>query len=228
MYASFMQYGEVLVTGGTGLAGPPVCRALIGRGVLPRLLVRLGSEGKIPPEVRGRCRVTPGDLAVREFAENAAQGTSAVVHLAGSWKESPKEGVSFREAIVHATDNAIHAAREWGIPRMIFLGVSGAKAGNSVSFLDAKGRAEEHVRNSGLSWTVFRAAPFYDLRDGTVCVAAGYLEDLAAAIADSLFRDDTIGRVYEPPATERFPWEPSAAPSVGESGFGHSPARATR
>jgi uncharacterized protein YbjT (DUF2867 family) len=214
MYASFMQYGEVLVTGGTGLAGPPVCRALIARGVLPRLIVRPESERKIPPEIRERCRVTPGDITVREFAENAAQGTSAIVHLSGSWKESPGEGGSFEETIVHATDNVIHAAKVWGISRLLHLGTAGAKPGDPVPLLDAKGRAEERVRNSGLSWTVFRPEPFYNLEDGTVRVAAGYLDDLGAAIAGALFRDDAIGCVYEA--------------FVGEPGSGRSPERATR
>ncbi len=66
MYSAFMQYKEVFVTGGTGLLGGHVSRSLIGHGFLPRLFVRLGSEGRIAPDVRERCRVTPGDLTVRE------------------------------------------------------------------------------------------------------------------------------------------------------------------
>ena len=69
MYSAFMQYNEVFITGGTGLLGRHVCRALIGRGFLPRLPVRTGSEGWIVPDVRERCRVIPGDLTVRESVE---------------------------------------------------------------------------------------------------------------------------------------------------------------
>jgi NADH dehydrogenase len=69
-----MDYREVLVTGGTGFVGTHVCRALIARGFLPRLLVRTGSEGKIPEDVRNACRVTPGDATDREAVEYAAQG----------------------------------------------------------------------------------------------------------------------------------------------------------
>jgi nucleoside-diphosphate-sugar epimerase len=43
MYSAFMQYKEVLVTGGTGPLGRYVCPSLIGNGFLPRLFVRLGS-----------------------------------------------------------------------------------------------------------------------------------------------------------------------------------------
>ena len=197
MYSLFMQYNEVLVTGGTGLAGRHVCRALIGAGMLPRLLVRPGSEGKVPEEIRNRCRTTLGDLTVREFAEQAAQGTSAIVHIAGTWKESPKEGITFEEEIVHATRNVLHAAREWGIRRVVLVSVSGARPGAPVPFLDAKGRAEEMVRGSGLDWTVFRPAPWYDLRDGKPLASAECLRSFAAAIADALGREDTFGRTFE-------------------------------
>jgi len=202
-----MQYNEVLVTGGTGLLGRYVCRALIGHGFLPRLLVRTGSEGRIAPDVRERCRVTPGDLTIREGVEMGAQGTSAIVHLAGVWKEQPRRGITFEKAHVRATANVLHSASVWGIGRLIFISVAGARPGDPVPFLDARGRAEELVRGANLSWTVFRPAPWYDLHDGTPRVSTEYLKELAGAIAESIQRQDTVGRVYEDASTDRFPWE---------------------
>ncbi|MBF8258942.1 MAG: NAD(P)-bd dom protein, partial [Actinobacteria bacterium] len=84
---------------------------------------------------------------------------------------------------------------------------AGARPGDPVPFLDARGRAEALVRESDLSWTVFRPAPWYDLRDGKPRVSTEYLEGLAGAIAGSVHRQDTIGRVYEAASTDRFPWE---------------------
>lgn len=207
MYSAFMQYNEIFVTGGTGLLGRYVCRALIGHGFLPRLLVRPGSEGKIEPDVRARCRVTPGDLTVREGVEMGTQGTSAIVHLAGAWKERPRQGITFEKAHVHATANVLHSASVWGIDRLIFIGVAGARPGDPVPFLDSRGRAEALVRGSELSWTVFRPAPWYDLRDGKPRVSTEYLAELAGAIAESVHRQDTVGRVYEAASTDRFPWK---------------------
>ena len=207
MYSAFMQYNEVFVTGGTGLLGRYVCRALIGHGFLPRLLVRTGSEGRIPPDVRGRCRVTPGDLSVCESVEMGAQGTSAILHLAGIWKEQPRRGITFEEAHVHATANVLRAASVWGIRRLIFIGAAGARPGDPVPYLDARGRAEALVRGADLSWTVFRPAPWYDLRDGKPRLSTGYMEELAGAVAESVQRQDTVGRVYEDASTDRFPWK---------------------
>jgi NADH dehydrogenase len=206
MYSAFMQYNEVFVTGGTGLLGRYVCKALIGQGFLPRLLVRTGSEGRIEPDVRERCRVTPGDLTVCESVEMGAQGTSAIVHLAGVWKEQPRRGITFEEGHVHATANVLHSASVWGIDRLIFISAAGARPGDPVPYLDTRGRAEALVRRTDLSWTVFRPAPWYDLRDGKPRVSTEYLEELAGAIAESVHRQDSVGRVYEDASTDRFPW----------------------
>lgn len=213
MYSAFMQYNEILVTGGTGLLGRCVSRALIGHGFLPRLFVRPESEASIPPDVRERCRVTPGDLTVRESVEMGAQGTSAIVHLAGAWKEKPRRGITFEEAHVHAAANILYAASVWGIVRLVFVGVAGARPGDPDPFLDSRGRAEALVREAPLSWTVFRPAPLYDLRSGAPRLSTEYLEALAGAVADSVGRPDTVGRVYEAASTDRFPWE-EPAPSA--------------
>src|SRR5512134_381053 len=207
MYSAFMQYNEVFVTGGTGLLGGHVCRALTGRGFLPRLLVRPGSEGRIAPDVRERCRVSWGDLTVREYVEMGSQGTSAIVHLAGVWKEQPRRRITFEEGHVRATANVLHAASVWAIRRLIFVSVAGARPGDPVPYLDTRGRAEELVRGADLSWTVFRPAPWYDLRNGTPQVSTEYLKGLAWAIADSIHRQDTVGRVYEAASADRFSWE---------------------
>jgi hypothetical protein len=53
---------------------------------------------------------------------------------------------------------------------------------------------------------VFRPAAWYDLRDGKPRVSTEYLEELAGAIAESVQRQDTVGRVYENASTDRFPW----------------------
>lgn len=204
MYSAFMQYKEVFVTGGTGPLGRYVCASLIGHGFLPRLFVRLGSEERIAPDVRERCRVTPGELTVRESVEMGAQGTSAIVHLAEMWKEQPPRGIPFEEAHVRATANVLHSASLWGIRRLIFVSIAGARPGDKDPYFDARGRAEALVRGSELSWTVFRPAPWYDLRDGTPRVSAEYLEGLAGAVAESVHRLDTVRRVYESSSTDRF------------------------
>lgn len=224
----FLDYKEVLVTGGTGFLGRHVCRALIARGVLPRLLVRVGSEGRIPDDIRRACRVTPGDITVREFVENAAQSTEAIVHLAGIIREFPDRGVTFESVHVEGTRNAVHAARAWGIRRFVHVSALGASAGDSAGYFDSKGRAEEIVRESGLDWTIFRPAgmfgpgdsffteltlavrraPLFPVPgDGENIMQPVFVGDVVKGIADSLTRHDTEMRSYDVAGPEQIPFD---------------------
>ncbi len=224
----FLDYKEVLVTGGTGFLGPPVCRALIARGYLPRLMVRTGSEGRIPDDIRRACRVTPGDVTVREFVENAAQSTEAIVHLAGIIREFPAKGATFEHVHVEGTRNAVHAARAWGIKRFVHVSALGASAGDSAGYFDSKGRAEEIVRDSELDWTIFRPAgifgpgdsffaelaravrkyPLFPVPgDGSFFLQPVFVGDVVEGIAGSLARPDTGKCSYDVAGPEPIPYD---------------------
>ncbi|GAB4366066.1 MAG: NAD(P)H-binding protein [Deltaproteobacteria bacterium] len=223
--APFLQFREVLVTGGGGFVGRHVCRALAARGFLPRILVRPGSEGKIPEDLRKACRITPGDATVREFVENAAQGTDAIVHLVGIIREFPAKGITFEKLHVDATRNALHAARKWGITRFVHMSALGAEPGGITAYFDTKGRAEELVRGSGLDWTIFRPsvifgpedrfinelsaairkAPFLPVAgDGRYRLQPVFVGDVARGFADAVSRTDLTGKIFEVGGPEKF------------------------
>ena len=163
-----------------------------------------------------------------------AQGTSAIVHLGEVWKDQFRHGDTFEEATVHATANVINSALVWGIRRLIFVGVAGPRPRDPDPYLDARGRAEELVRGSDRSWTVFRSAPWYDLRAWKAAGLPAYSKELAEAIAESVYRQDTVGRVYEERSTDRFPWEGTlpkrldperpVSPVTAPHGADHAPA----
>ncbi|MCL5966495.1 MAG: complex I NDUFA9 subunit family protein [Deltaproteobacteria bacterium] len=237
----FLQYNEVLVTGGTGFVGRHVCRALIERGFLPRLMVRVGSEERIPEDIRDRCRVTLGDVTIPEDVENAAQGTDAVVHLVGIIRELPGKGVTFERLHVKATRNVVEAARRWGIDRLVHMSALGARAGGPTKYFDTKGRAEEIVRGSGLAWTVFRPsvlfgsgdafvnelarvirlAPFIPVPgDGSYRLQPVYAGDVAKGIAEAVLRPDLAGRAFDVGGPEWFSYDgllDAVAASAGRS-----------
>ncbi len=215
MYSAFMESGEVLVTGGTGFLGRQVVRALVARGHLPRLLVRDGSESLVPDEIRQACRITMGDVTDPDSVENAIQGTSAVVHLAGIVRQFRAAGVTFERLHVKATRNVVKAARRWEVGRLVHVSALGARAGAPDLFLDSKGQGEEIVRNSDLRWTVFRPSAIFGPGDRFVDTLIGIVRrspvvpvpgdgrtryrpvfagDVAYAIADALSRPQTEGR----------------------------------
>ncbi len=218
MYSAFMDYGEILVTGGTGFLGRHVVRALVARGFLPRLLVRVGSESRIPEDIRSACRVTLGDATDPESVENAAQGTSAIVHLAGIVREHPGKGITFDRLHVKATRNVVNAARRWEIPRFVHVSALGARPGGPGAFFDSKGRGEEIVKSSDLRWTVFRPSAIFGPGDrfidtlvrvlgrspvaatpgdGRVRFQPVFVGDVAHGIADAVCRPRTEGRSFD-------------------------------
>ena len=224
----FLDYREVLVTGGTGFLGRHVCRALIARGYLPRLLVRAGSEERIPGDIRRAGRVTPGDVTNREFVEMAAQSTEAIVHLAGIIRELPEDGVTFEKVHVESTRHVVHAAKRWGIPRLVHVSALGAAPGGPGNYFDSKGRAEVIVRSSDLAWTIFRpsgifgpgdrflselgrgvrTSPVFPVPgDGKFLLQPVFVGDVAKGIADCLSRPDTEKRAFDVVGTERFTYE---------------------
>jgi len=235
----FLQYDEVLVTGGTGFVGAHVCRALVARGFLPRLLVRAGSEEKIPEDVRSRCRVTLGDATIYEDVENAAQGTDAVIHLVGIIREVPSRGITFERLHVEATRHAVRAARRWRIERFVHMSALGARPGGPTRYFDTKGRAEEIVRTSGLAWTILRPsvifgpgdrfvnvlaravrlAPFIPVPgDGSFRLQPVYAGDVAAGFAEAVVRPDLAGRAFDVGGPERFSYDELLDAIAGSAG----------
>ena len=207
MYSAFMQYNEVLVTGGTGLLGRYVCPSLIGHGLLPRLLVPPGSGGKIAPDVRERCRVTPGgadaprergDGRTGDLGDRAPRGgmegaASTGGHLRGSERARNVQPPPLRVGL--GDPSADLRRRHGGAPR------------RPGSVPRRKGKAEELVRGSNRAWTVFRVAPWYDLATESRGFYQEYLEELAAAIANRYDGRIQVGRVYEDSSTDRFRWK---------------------
>jgi NADH dehydrogenase len=168
--------------------------------------------------------VTPGDVTNREFVENAAQSTEAIVHLAGIIREFPARGVTFEKVHGEATQHAVHAAKRWGISRFVHVSALGASPRGPGKYFTSKGKAEEIVRQSGLSWTIFRPsgivgpgdqflnelglavrrAPFLPIPgDGEFLLQPVFVGDVVKGIADCLKRPDTEKRVFEVGGPER-------------------------
>lgn len=226
--AAFLEFKEILVTGGTGFVGQRVCRALIARGWLPRLLVRAGSEGKIPLDIRRQCRISLGDITDQESVINAAQSTDAIVHLVGIIREFPRKGITFEKIHVEGTRNVIAAAKVWKIPRIIHMSALGALAGSPVAYFDTKGRGERLVRESGLDWTMFRPSIVFGEGDGFISKLSEvvrlspvvpvpgdgryelqpvWVGDVARGFALALTQPSAIGRSFDVGGLERYSYD---------------------
>jgi uncharacterized protein YbjT (DUF2867 family) len=130
----------ILVTGGTGTLGKLVVPQLTAAGYAVRVLTRRGgASGEGISHVRG-------DLLKNEID---LDGVDIVVHLAGGAKG---------DAL--AAKNLANAAA--GVRHLVHISVIGADK-MPIGYFREKAGAEQAIRESGVPWTILRAAQFNSL-----------------------------------------------------------------
>ncbi len=135
----------ILLTGGTGTLGRLVRPRLLDVGFQVRVLSRRSHDSAEGVEF------VTGDLATGEGLEAAVNGVGTIVHVAGSAKGDDE-----------ATRNLVRAASRVGARHLVYISVIGADR-VPLGWFRSKLGAERAVSESGLPWTMLRAAQFHDL-----------------------------------------------------------------
>ena len=205
----------VLVTGAAGFVGGHVCRELCTQGWRVRALVR--NPARTTPRLLGLpLDVVVGDVRDRETLTAALRDAAAVVHLAAIAVEQP--GESYDEVNAGATALLVDAAAEAGVTRVVYMSQNGASSASPNRFLRSKGIAEDHVRSSDRTWTVFRPSVIFGAYDtlastlarlvrlcprvvalpgaGTARFQPVSADDVARAVGIALDKPETVGGVY--------------------------------
>lgn len=209
----------ILVTGGTGFVGRRLVARLLSRGEHVRVLSRAGGELPGAEVVRGEVR----DLAA---VVPAARGCAAVVNLVGIIRE--RAGATFWRVHVEGTRSVVRACQEAGVERLVHMSALGARPRARSRYHRSKWEAEELVRSSGQSATIFRPSLIFGqgnrflplLRElvrrppvipvigpGTALLQPVWVEDVVTCLAGALDRPETAGRSYELGGPETFAFE---------------------
>jgi NADH dehydrogenase len=144
---------KIAITGATGFAGRHLADALREEG---HELVRVSRS------VAGAGAVA-SDLSDAGVLEQAFLGCEAVAHLAGINREI---GVQTYDRVhVRGTANVIAAAQAAGVKRIALLSFLRARPDCGSPYHESKWAAEELVRNSGLNYTILKAAMIYGKGD---------------------------------------------------------------
>jgi uncharacterized protein YbjT (DUF2867 family) len=157
---------KVLVTGGTGVVGEAVVRALHGRGHTVRVLTRhAGRDEKWWPEdVEGWA----GDVSNDHSIQGAAAGCEAVVHIAGIVEEQ-QPSITFQSVNIDGTRYVVMEAERAGVRKLIYVSSLGAERGGSDSH-KSKYVAEDVVRTFTRDWLVLRPGAVYGPGDDHLSV----------------------------------------------------------
>ncbi|GAB3520883.1 SDR family oxidoreductase [Arthrobacter monumenti] len=137
----------ILVTGGTGRLGRLVIPRLLAAGRDVRVLSRHSQDAA------GGVEYLTGDLLTGEGVERAVDGAGTILHLAGAANAKGDD---------EATRNLARAASRAGIQHLVHISVIGADR-VPLGYFKSKLAAEQAVIDSGLPFTILRAAQVHDL-----------------------------------------------------------------
>ena len=205
---------KVLVTGGTGVIGQAAVPQLVRHGHSVRLLSRspADDEKQWPDGVE----FWPANITDQDALRGCAEGCDVVLHVVGIMEESPPS-LTYETVNVEGTRNIVREAERCKVGRFLYVSSLGAEAGTSP-YHRSKRRAEEIVRGFAGGWIILRPGNVYGPGDEVVSllltmvrtlpvapvIGSGddrfqpiWVEDLAAAVLESVRRTDLHGRVLE-------------------------------
>lgn len=112
---------RVLVTGGAGMIGAAVVRALLAD---PAYEVRVSDERAAPQWMREGCEVRSGDLRLAREAQSAVKGATHVIHLAaigGGIASVQKQPHTVAEVNGALTSAVVRAALDLEVERFVYI-----------------------------------------------------------------------------------------------------------
>ncbi len=213
----------ILVTGATGFIGRALIRHLSTTGQLGRVLLRPSPQSpRIPKGV-------PVEVAVVSLNDErgvraALRGVDHIYHLASASTLGRRGNLLTTD--IEGTRTLAQAARDAGIQRFIYLSHIGADRASAFPIQKAKGIAEEHIRRSGVPYTIIRSSVLFGPEDRFTNNLAGimrvvpfifpipsdgrsliqplWVEDLVTCLVWTLDNPETINQTYEVGGGEYF------------------------
>jgi len=211
----------ILVAGGTGLVGAGIVRALCSRGHEVAVLTRdarraAGRFFGLDVEYR------EGDVRDAASLEAAVRSVEVVIgcqQFPNAPIENPSRGHTFEEVDARGTENLVRAAKGAGVKRYVYLSGAGASPDAPYHWFRAKWRAETAVRESGLSYTIFRPSWVFGPEDKALNRFLGmsrflpfvpligsaekqrlqpvFIDDVGRAVAEALVHPTADNQVFE-------------------------------
>lgn len=137
------QMTMILLTGATGLTGQHVAKTVAATGAPVRALVR--DRAKAEGLAALGIEIVQGDLADETSIAAAMEGVDKAFLLMANGPQQLGHEIRF-----------IDAAKAAGVSHLVKLSAVGVKAGHFNKLKDTHGRSEDHLKASGLNYTILR------------------------------------------------------------------------
>ncbi|HEY8347246.1 MAG TPA: complex I NDUFA9 subunit family protein [Symbiobacteriaceae bacterium] len=210
---------SVLVAGGTGFIGRHIVRSLVARG--HRVAVMSRDPRRAAQVVPEGVEVRPGDVRQPETLREAMAGVEVVVsavQFPNHPVENPRKGYTYLAIDGEGTVRQVEAARAAGVRRFVYLSGAGTREGRTEPWFQAKLKAEKAIRESGMTYTIFRPSWVYGpedrslnrfaafarhlpfvpvIGDGRIRVQPVLVTDLAQVVALSVDAPQAENKIYD-------------------------------
>lgn len=140
----------ILVVGATGNLGGVVTRMLLAQGKPVRILARPHSNYQ--PLAEAGARVAMGDLKDRGSLDTVCQGVDVVITTANSAGRGGEDNP--QSVDLEGNRHLIDAAKAARVNHFIFVSALNADPDSPVPVVQAKGKTEEYLRESGMPYTI--------------------------------------------------------------------------
>jgi uncharacterized protein YbjT (DUF2867 family) len=149
----------ILVTGATGKQGGATTDHLLKHGFSVRALTRDASKPAARALREKGAEVVEGDLDDRGSLDRALAGAYGAYSVQNFWE------TGFEREIAQGVRLA-DAARAAGVEHFVYSSVGSAHRHTGLSHFESKRKIEDHIRDIGLPYTIFRPVFFMDNWEG--------------------------------------------------------------
>ncbi|HMK03629.1 MAG TPA: NmrA/HSCARG family protein [Ferruginibacter sp.] len=144
----------ILVTGATGNQGSAAVKTLLDNGFSVKAITRDPSSAAAQNLKNLNATVVQADLnnnsSYRDQLKDV-DGIFCVLTFVNGTEKEINQGISL-----------VNLAKEYGVKHFIYSSVIGADLGTGIPHWESKSRIEDHLKASGLPYTIIRPVSFYE------------------------------------------------------------------
>jgi uncharacterized protein YbjT (DUF2867 family) len=161
----------IAIAGGSGFIGRAIARRIAAiPSTALRILTRNPAAARAKLNLKN-CEFLSADVTLSVSLNEALKGANAIVNATqfdGYPVENPRRGLTFERIDFGGTRALIEAAQQTGVTQFIYVSGAAADENSEHPAFRAKGLAERAIRESGLTYTIFRPSLVYGPEDKVI------------------------------------------------------------